>query len=119
MRIGPRTGNAGEFIYSVEAKRRGFEDVDYRVPPDVGAAVLREIERSALRAYRALGCRDVGRVDIRLDARLRPYVLEINPLPGLSPTASDLPTLASHAGVPYSRLIRRIVEEAVRRRASR
>lgn len=71
-----------------------------------------EAEELALRAWRGLGCRDGGRVDLRADAEGRLHVLEINPLPGLHPEHSDLPILCTAAGIPYVELIRRIVESA-------
>jgi D-alanine-D-alanine ligase len=66
----------------------------------------------ALAAWRGLGARDAGRVDLREDAQGRIQVLEINPLPGLHPTHSDLPMIWSAVGRPYLRLIDRIVSSA-------
>lgn len=74
-----------------------------------------EAERLALAAWRALGCRDGGRIDLRADAKGSLSVLEANPLPGLHPEHSDLPILATKAGVPYRELIRRIVASAAER----
>ena len=59
----------------------------------------------ALAAWRALGCRDGGRVDLRQDAGRRPQFLEVNPLAGLHPTHSDLPIMCTLAGIPYDELI--------------
>lgn len=70
----------------------------------------------ALAAWRALGCRDAGRIDLRADAHGRIQVLEANPLPGLHPTHSDLPIICSRVGFPYLELIRRIVDDAAARR---
>ena len=69
-------------------------------------------ETLALEAWRGLGCRDAGRVDLREDARGRLQVLEINPLPGLHPTHSDLPMIWSATDRPYRDLIGRIVTSA-------
>jgi len=74
-----------------------------------------EAERLALAAWRALGCRDGGRIDLRADASGKLSVLEANPLPGLHPEHSDLPILCTKAGVPYRELIRRIVASATER----
>ena len=74
------------------------------------------VEPVALAAWRALGGRDAGRIDVRLDRDGRPLVLELNPLPGLHPTHSDLPILWSALGRPYSALIAAIVESAAERR---
>jgi D-alanine-D-alanine ligase len=76
-----------------------------------------EAERLSLAAWRALGCRDGGRIDLRADADGRLSVLEANPLPGLHPEHSDLPILCTKAGVPYRELIRRIVASAAERMA--
>ena len=64
----------------------------------------------ALAAWRALGCRDGGRVDLRCDAAGQPQFLEVNPLAGLHPDHSDLPIICTLAGIPYDELIGRIVE---------
>ncbi|HEX5138307.1 MAG TPA: D-alanine--D-alanine ligase [Planctomycetota bacterium] len=74
-----------------------------------------DAERLALAAWRALGCRDGGRIDLRADAAGKLSVLEANPLPGLHPEHSDLPILCTKAGVPYRELIRRIVASAAER----
>jgi D-alanine-D-alanine ligase len=69
----------------------------------------------ALAAWRALGCRDGGRVDMRCDAAGRPNFIEVNPLAGLHPTFSDLPIGCTQAGIDYDTLISRIVDSAVAR----
>ena len=66
----------------------------------------------ALAAWRGIGGRDAGRIDLREDAQGRLHVLEINPLPGLHPTHSDLPMIWSAVGRPYLGLIDRIVTSA-------
>lgn len=63
----------------------------------------------ALAAWKALGLRDVGRVDLRCDAAGAPQFLEANPLPGLHPVDSDLPILCRLAGIDYQELWRRIM----------
>ena len=69
----------------------------------------------ALGAYRALSCRDAGRVDLRCDENGEPCFLEVNPLPGLNPSYSDLPILSRMAGISYDQLLGSIVEAAGRR----
>lgn len=69
----------------------------------------------ALAAWRGIGGRDAGRIDLREDAQGRLYVLEINPLPGLHPTHSDLPMIWSAVGRPYLELVERIVSAATLR----
>ncbi|HKH44373.1 MAG TPA: D-alanine--D-alanine ligase [Thermoanaerobaculia bacterium] len=69
----------------------------------------------ALAAYRALGCRDAARIDLRCDERGEPCFIETNPLPGLNPVSSDLPILSRLAGISYPDLLGQIVEAAARR----
>jgi D-alanine-D-alanine ligase len=68
-----------------------------------------EVEAVALATWRCLGCRDAGRVDVRLDGAGRPQMLEVNPLAGLAPGYSDLPNMAEMAGMTYSALIAEIL----------
>jgi D-alanine-D-alanine ligase len=79
----------------------------------------RELGALALRAYRAVGCRDLARIDLRSDAAGRPQLLEINALPGLAPEVSAMAFLARHAGRSYRDMIGTILAGAVRRRNPR
>jgi len=106
---------AGEAIYSLEIKREWKEKVKYLCPPPIDVSLLRRIEEVALRSYRALECRDVSRVDIRVGPDGEPYFLEINPLPGLSPTYGDLPIMARRMGWTYDQLVLAIFHNALRR----
>ena len=76
-------------------------------------------EELALAAWRLLGCRDAGRVDLRSDGRAQPSFIEVNPLPGMHPQHSDLPILCSFLGIPYVDLIDGIVRSARQRTAKR
>jgi D-alanine-D-alanine ligase len=73
------------------------------------------VQDVALRSHRALGCRDLSRTDIRLRADGTPFILEINPLPGLSPVESNFPIMTAAAGLSHDTLIQRIVELAMAR----
>src|SRR5437899_12878660 len=87
-------------------------------PARVPAALPRELERPALDAYHALGCRDWGRVDLRVDRFGVPNVLELNPLPGIIPDPamnSCFPKAARAAGFGYDELIQEVVRIAWRR----
>jgi D-alanine-D-alanine ligase len=102
-------------VYSYVNKERCEDLVEYRlVHPDRDQEV-RLAEEYALAAWRALGARDGGRIDLRSDGKGRPQFLEANPLAGLHPQHSDLPMLATAVGMPYVELIRRIVESAATR----
>jgi len=75
--------------------------------------VVAEAEKVALAAWRALGCRDAGRMDLRCDENGHPQFIEVNPLAGIHPEHSDLPIICNHLGVPYRQLIGWIIESAV------
>lgn len=115
MEIAPRDEGGAPFVYSLGAKRNYAERVRYHLPPRLPQATLAAIERTALAAYHALGCRDLARVDLRLDAAGTPALLEINPIPGLHPQIGDLPLSCGRAGLPYEQLIAGIVADALQR----
>jgi D-alanine-D-alanine ligase len=114
MQIRHRTLPPEEFLYSLEVKRDWENQVEYLVPPPLDAALLGRVEALAVACYRALGCRDVSRVDIRLKGGV-PNFIEVNPLPGLSPTYGDLPILAGRMGWAYPQLVLAIVRHALER----
>ena len=108
--------NAPSIDYTFDVKEQCESCVSYEA---LEPGALRDtIEALALDAYRALECRDAGRVDIRLDRDGQPAFMEVNPLPGLHPTHSDLPMIATRAGMAYEELIGAIIESA-RTRTSR
>lgn len=96
-------------VYSFTNKERCEELVRYHLVDDPEAKAAAEL---ALACYRALQCRDAGRVDLRSDAAGRPHFLEVNPLAGLHPTHSDLPILAGLAGLGYDALVAAILASA-------
>lgn len=100
-------------VYSYYNKEYCETLVRYRLLEE--SALARELEALALTAWRALGCRDAGRVDVRLDAQGRPHFLEINPLAGLHPAHSDLPIMGNLKGMPYLTLIEEILRSAFMR----
>ncbi len=90
----------------------------FECPARVPEGLSREIERVALEAYHALGCRDWCRVDVRVDDAGVPNVVELNPLPGIIPDPkmnSCFPKAARAAGLSYDELIQEIVRIAWRR----
>jgi len=99
-------------IYSYHTKANYEEFVHYRIPEPEVFAQCRDL---ALKAWRGLGCRDGGRVDIRMDASGAPNFIEVNPLAGLNPVHSDLPIICSLSGISYQRLIDDIMESALKR----
>ena len=69
----------------------------------------------ALAAWRALRCRDAGRVDIRNDAGGKPHFIEVNPIAGMRWNYSDLCFIAAREGLSYPQLIGRIMESFFKR----
>ena len=103
---------AEKHAYSYVNKERYAELVEYRLVDDATAI---QAEVTALDAWRALGCRDAGRVDLRADAAGKPRFLEVNPLAGLHPRHSDLPIICALKGITYRQLIGFIMEAAWQR----
>jgi D-alanine-D-alanine ligase len=99
-------------IYSFVNKELCETKVTYTLVDDAEA---RAAAATALAAYRALDCRDAARIDLRSDAAGIPHFLEINTVAGMHPTHSDLPMLATAAGIPYEALVARIVDAAANR----
>ncbi len=102
-------------VYSYENKGQYEDRVEYPATDPANDPVAAAAERVSLDAWRALGCRDGGRVDIRCDGGQNPMFLEVNPLAGLNPKDSDLPILARMAGVSYTQLLGRIMASATAR----
>lgn len=109
-------------IYSYEAKwvwdRPEAPLAIFRCPADISEELTSRIEDTVARALYILRVRDWCRLDVRLDERGEPNILEVNPLPGILPNPEDnscLPKAARTAGYSYSALIHRVVEEARRR----
>ncbi|MCL5039689.1 MAG: ATP-grasp domain-containing protein, partial [Firmicutes bacterium] len=102
-------------VYSRQFKAEWDDSRYYLCPAPLSAAEEERIKSVALAAYRALGCRDVSRVDLRLDQEGNPHVLEVNPLPGLTPGFSDLPRVAAMGGMSFDELILGILDNALER----
>jgi D-alanine-D-alanine ligase len=105
-------------VYSYTNKEKCEDVVEYRLVLPNGDRSVREAETVALESWRVLGCRDGGRVDLRCDEKGKPYFLEVNPMAGLHPEHSDLPILSKQLGMPYDRLIQRILDSAAPRVAA-
>lgn len=93
------------------AEYRGSESVEAR---SLAPATRARVEQVALAAWRALGLRDYGRVDMRLDASGAPFVIDVNPNPDLSPGAG-LQLAAARAGIGYEQLVEGLLRGAARR----
>ncbi len=103
---------AEEQTYSRFIKENYESRVNYHLVDGPLAMACSEV---SLKVWRLLGCRDAGRVDLKLDENGKPNFLEVNPLAGLNHRYSDLPILTRLAGRDFSWLIREIVLSAVKR----
>ncbi len=106
--------NATDSIYSYDMKTNYESFMDYELPEKEITSRCCEM---ALNSWKLLGCRDGGRVDVRLDAEGIPNFIEVNPLAGLNETTSDLPILARMNGFEYNFIIQTIMESAKKRTA--
>jgi len=112
-------------IYSYEAKWQkdtdSWQGLSIDCPADLPKYQEYRIKRTALQVYDILGCKDYGRIDFRLSKEGVPYVLEMNPNPGISPVVTSdeqpdfMPYAAIKSGMTYDDLILKIFEEALDR----
>lgn len=114
MQVVPRTSKE-RFIYSLEMKRDFRNQVDYLIPPQVSRDLVERVERHALEVVRVFNCRDVTRVDLRCDRHGEPNFIEMNPLPGINPSTSDLVIISNGYGWTYDSLIEAILGAATTR----
>ncbi len=94
----------GRYVYS--------NDVQYRCPADLPPKLAQTVTQYALKTYRAVGCKDFGRIDFRIDNNNTPYVLEINPLPALS-KQDAFGTIAQSLSITYTDIIQQILHTAL------
>ena len=102
-------------IYTSRVKTELYNVPRYLCPAPLEEAVARELGRLAVAAFRVTNCLDVARVDFRLDRKGQPWILEINPLPGLTPEISDLVMIAEADGMGHTELVNAILNEALAR----
>ena len=109
-------------IYSYEAK--WIWDVPekpldiFNCPADIPDDLEKEIRKTAIKTFKVLNCRDLCRMDMRLNKNGKPCILEVNPLPGLIPDPnahSCLPEAAGEAGFTYDQLICTVLWQALKR----
>lgn len=112
------TGDSTEVLDVVEIQHETIHLVDLAgkkawgpqtFHPVLDAALRHELCDLGWRAYRAVDCQAIGRVDIRMDEAQRPQLLEINPNPGLHSSRSAMPAIAVQAGLTYAHLIERLL----------
>ncbi len=102
----------GDF-YSYELKTKHQKKIT--CPANIAEAAAKQMREMATEIYSAIGCRDLARVDFKLDRNRRPSFLEINPLPGLSEEYGIFPEQARASGICYHDLINNILSHAIKR----
>lgn len=95
-------------FYDYEAKYLR-DDTEYRCPCDLPAEQEKAIQALCLKAFNVVGCQGWGRVDVMLDSKGNPYLLEINTSPGMT-DHSLVPMSARVAGIDFDALCLRILE---------
>jgi D-alanine-D-alanine ligase len=100
----------GEDFYDFEA-RYEIGRTEFVCPADLGDDATARVQALALEVHRLLGCRSLSRVDLMLDGDGRPWVLEVNTVPGMTET-SLLPQAADAAGIDFDELVGRILADA-------
>jgi D-alanine-D-alanine ligase len=113
--------DSGEYFYSWRMKEyQGDIELgllpEFHCPARLDREIEEKVKQVALKTHRAVGCSDISRTDVRLSKDNVPYVLEINPLPGLNPDESNFPLMAYAAGMQYHELIETILMSAYERR---
>lgn len=109
------TGKAEAHGYSYLNKEDYVGRVNYRIVHD---DLANRCATLAVDSWRALNCRDAGRVDIRLDQDGVPSFIEVNPLAGLNPVHSDLPIICRLQNISFTQLIGIIMDSALSRNAT-
>jgi D-alanine-D-alanine ligase len=100
----------GEDFYDFEA-RYEIGRTEFVCPADLDDEATARVQTLALEVHRLLGCRSLSRVDLMLDGDGRPWVLEVNTVPGMTET-SLLPQAADAAGIDFDELVGRILADA-------
>lgn len=108
VQIVPKKGH-----YNFEAKYTSGM-TEYIVPAKINSDIYKEVQFLGLSAHNVLGCRDMSRVDVRLDLKGKPWVLEVNTIPGFTET-SLLPKAAKAVGIGFEDLCEKILEFVVAR----
>jgi D-alanine-D-alanine ligase len=104
-------------VYTSRIKTELVHEFHYLCPAPLTSEQIEELNWLTAATFRVTGCQDVARVDFRLDAsdNNKPYILEINPLPGLNEEYSDLCIEAKADGWTYAELVNGILDEAIAR----
>jgi D-alanine-D-alanine ligase len=109
-------------IYSYEVKwffdtRENKLDI-FTCPAQISSKLRKKIEKICLDAFKALRINDWARIDVRCDKENNPYIIEVNPLPGILPNPDDnscFPKAAREVGIDYDTLIQTVLNMAIKR----
>lgn len=112
VELSPQGSELEDFVYGYQTKEQADTLVQF-VP--VYGALASQLQTLAINSFKAIGCRDAGRVDIRLSPTETPFFLEINPLPHLHPEIGDFCRSARASGISYADLLSEIVKNAANR----
>lgn len=115
----PKASIAGEIIpthefYSYAAKYLDENGAKLEIPAKLDAATLKRVQELAVKAFQALNCEGMGRVDFFLTPDGKLYVNEINTIPGFT-KISMYPKLWEASGIGYTELIGKLIELAIER----
>ncbi|MEW6088565.1 MAG: ATP-grasp domain-containing protein [bacterium] len=109
-------------MYSYEAKwiwDTNVKPLDiFECPAKISPGLKKKIEDLCKKAFNVLRCRDWCRIDVRLDKKGEPHVIELNPLPGVLPNPEDnscFPKAARSAGISYNEMINSVLDNAIKR----
>lgn len=102
-------------VYGFEEKQEDTTKVRFECPAALSQAELKKVEKTVRDTFAALHCRDVARIDLRLSPSGTVHVIEVNPLPGLTPDFSDLCVIAKVAAMDHRTLIGEIMTGALKR----
>ncbi len=104
-------------VYSNRLKVDLADQLNYVCPAPLDDVMVEDLNWLAAAVFRVTGALDVSRVDFRLDAsnNWKPYILETNPLPGLSPGISDIVIEAAAEGIDHHELVNMILNAALKR----
>lgn len=96
-----------------------LDKTEFRIPAGIPENLIAEVQRLAVAAYRALQCEGMTRVDFLLEAATgKLYINELNTIPGFT-SISMYPKMWEHSGLPYPKLLDRLIDLAMERHASK
>ena len=117
MEVDLKPFSTTDIVYSNRLKVALADQLNYLCPAPLEREMVEELNWLTAAVFRVMGALDVSRVDFRLDVHdnWKPYILEINPLPGLSPGVSDLVIEAAAQGIDHTQLVNMILETGLKR----